>query len=259
MNIFQQFIKSLYSPKDIAKYRFQGIGKTILYVFFLTLISIIPSIIYFSTALINGMGALQDSVKTELPSFIIENGEMQSDLDAPKIINKENFTIIFDSTGTVDQKELSNGNNTVALLKNEALIIAGGQIQTFSYSMVNDFMLTNDDLENILATFDSSLAIIIPLIAVVIYIFAAGLKFIEISLLALVGLLLQKLMEVNMQYRHTWRIAAYSVTLPTVFFTIMDSLKTLVPNGAIINWFVALIILLLVIKEIPKIEKLEKR
>ncbi|WP_102274550.1 DUF1189 domain-containing protein [Cytobacillus massiliigabonensis] len=255
MNIFKQFIRSLYSPKDIAQYRFQGIGKTILYVFFLTFLSIIPSIIYFSTAIVDGMDAIQESVKTELPSFIIENGEMQADLDAPKIINKEDFTIIFDPTGTIDQKEISNSNNTIALLKNEAIILAGGQIQPFSYSMVNDFTLSNDDLENILATVNSSLAIIIPLIAVVIYIFAAGLKFIEISFLALAGLLLQKLMEVNMQYRHTWRIAAYSVTLPTVFFIVMDSLRTLVPNGAIINWFVAFIILLLVIKEIAKLEK----
>jgi hypothetical protein len=255
MNIFKQFIKSLYSPKDIAQYRFQGIGKTILYVFLLTFLSIIPSLVYFSTALINGMAAIQDSVKTELPSFIIENGELQADLDAPKIINKEDFTILFDPTGTVGQEEVSNSNNTIALLKNEALIIAGGQTQSFSYSMVQDFNLTNDDLETLLASVDSSLAIIIPLIAVVIYVVAAGMKFIEISFLALIGLLLQKLMEVNLHYRHTWRVAAYSVTLPTVFFTIMDSLRTLVPNGAIINWFVALIILLLVIKEIPKQEK----
>ncbi|MED3548976.1 DUF1189 domain-containing protein [Cytobacillus praedii] len=255
MNIFKQFIKSLYSPKDIAQYRFQGIGKTILYVFFLTFLSIIPSLIYFSTALINGMDAIQNSVKTELPSFIIENGELQADLDAPKIINKEDFTILFDPTGTVGHKEVSNSNNTIALLKNEALIIAGGQTQSFSYSMVQDFTLTNDDLETLLASVESSLPIITPLIAVVIYIVAAGMKFIEISFLALIGLLIQKLMEVNMQYRHTWRVAAYSVTLPTVFFTIMDSLRTLVPNGAIINWFVALIILLLVIKEIPRLEK----
>ena len=255
MNIFKQFIKSLYSPKDIAPFRFQGIGKTILYVFFLTLLSIIPSITYFSTALINGMDAIQDSVKTDIPSFIIENGELQSDIDVPKIINKEDFTIVFDSTGTVDQKELSNSDNTIALLKNEAYFIAGGQVQSLSYSMLNDVALTNEDIGSVLATFNSLLAIIIPLIALVIYIFAAGLKFIEISFLALVGLLLQKVMEVNIFYRHTWRLAAYSITLPTIFFTIMDSLRTTVPNGAILNWFVAFIILFLVIKEIPKPHK----
>ena len=40
MNIFKQLIVSLYSPKDIAKFHQQGIGKTILFVFFLTLISV---------------------------------------------------------------------------------------------------------------------------------------------------------------------------------------------------------------------------
>lgn len=62
MNIFKQLFKSLYSPKDIAFYRFQGIGKTILYVFFLTLLSVIPTVYYFSAAVINGLDAAQTAV-----------------------------------------------------------------------------------------------------------------------------------------------------------------------------------------------------
>ncbi|MBP2241637.1 hypothetical protein J2Z40_002209 [Cytobacillus eiseniae] len=255
MNIFKQFYKSLYSPKDIAQFHLQGIGKTILFVFCLTLLSILPVIFYFSSALINGMDAIQDSVKTDLPSFIIENGEMKTDLDVPKIINKDDFTIIFDSTGTVDEEELSNSDNTIALLKNDAYIISGGQSQSISYSMLNDLTLTNENLQELLATIDSSLVIIIPIVVVIIFIVTAGFKFFEISILAIFGLLFKKLLDVNIQYRHTWRLAAYSVTLPTIFFAIMDSIKTVVPNGALLHWFVALMMLFLTIKEIPREEK----
>lgn len=252
MNIFKQLFKSLYSPRDIASFRFQGIGKTILYVFFLTFISILPSVYFLSSGLVNGVNEVEKSLDSELPPFQIENGELHSDHKAPVILNKENFTIIFDSTGTVDTGDLNNSRNTIAILQNSAYFIAGGQIQSLPYSMFSDISITNDDLLEILATVNSSLAIIIPLLGVVILIFASGAKFIEVSFLALLGLLLKKILNRNIQYRHTWRLAAYSVTLPTIFFTIMDSLQTAVPNGALLNWLVAYIILFLTIKEIPQ-------
>ncbi|MBU8879401.1 DUF1189 domain-containing protein [Bacillus sp. FJAT-29790] len=255
MNIFKQFFKSLYSPKDIALFRFQGIGKTILYVFVLVFLSIIPSVYYFSSAIISGVAAVQSSIENEIPSFSIENGELQSDQAAPVIINKDRISIIFDSTGTVDPKSISNSDNTIAILKDGAFFFAGGEIQSLPYSMLNDLTLTKEDLSDILVTVDSSLGVIIPLMAAVMYIFSAGLKFIEVSVLALLGLLLKKMLVRNIQYRHTWRIAAYSVTLPTLFFTIMASLKTTVPNGAFINWFVAFMVLFLAIKEIPQPKK----
>ncbi|MBY0122373.1 DUF1189 domain-containing protein [Bacillus sp. S/N-304-OC-R1] len=252
MNIFKQLFKSLYSPRDIAMFRFQGIGKTILYVFLLTLISILPSVYYLSSGIVNGLNAVEKGLSSELPPFLIENGELQSKEDAPVIINKENFTILFDSTGTVDKDDLTKSKNTIAILKNEVYFMAGGQVQSLPYSMFSDISLTNDDLLSMLSTVDTSLGIIIPLLSVVIYIFASGMKFIEISFLALLGLFLKKMLNRNIQYRHTWRLAAYCVTLPTIFFTIMDSLQTAVPNGALINWFVAYIILFLTIKEIPQ-------
>ncbi|WP_174881655.1 DUF1189 family protein, partial [Metabacillus niabensis] len=39
MNIFKQLFTSIYSPRTISTFRFQGIGKTILFVFILTLVS----------------------------------------------------------------------------------------------------------------------------------------------------------------------------------------------------------------------------
>lgn len=233
-------------------FRFQGIGKTILYVFFLTLISILPSVFYLSSGIINGVNTVEKSLSEELPSFTIENGELQSEEARPVILNKEKFTIVFDSTGTVNSDELKNSNNTIAILKNDAYFIAGGQVQSLPYSMFSDISVTNDDLLDLLATVSSSLGIIIPLLVIVIYIFASGMKFIEVSFLALLGLFLKKMLNRNIQYRHTWRLAAYSVTLPTIFFVIMDSLQTQVSNGALINWFVAYIILFLTIKEIPQ-------
>ncbi|MFO1443452.1 DUF1189 domain-containing protein [Bacillus sp. Bva_UNVM-123] len=253
MNIFKQFFKSLYSPKDIALFRFQGIGKTILYVFLLTFLSLLPAIYYLSSATINGIDAIQNSIKNELPPFQITNGELQSEENAPIILKKDGFTINFDSTGTISIDDIAENNETIALLKNGAYFIANGKVQSLPYSMIGN--ITNEELLNIFSSIDSSLIIIIPIMVLIIYILTAGLNFIQISVLALLGLLLIKVLMRNIQYRHLWRIAAYSVTLPTIFFTIMEALKTTVPNGALINWFVSYIVLYLAIKEIPQPKK----
>lgn len=251
MNIFLQFYKSLYSPKDIALFRLQGIGKTLLYVFFLTLLSIIPTVFYSGSAIVKSLDAIDETIESELPDFEISEGQLRTDQKVPVTLDKNGFAIIIDSTGTVEPSSLSNSDNTIALLKNEVYIIAAGQEQSYSYSMLTNGTISNEDLSGYLASAESLVPIIIPLLGIVIYIFTAGMKFIEISILALVGLLIKNALGKKLEYRHLWRMSAYSITLPTVFFAIMAALQTAVPNGAFINWFVSLIILLLAIKELP--------
>jgi Protein of unknown function (DUF1189) len=251
MNIFVQFYKSLFSPKDIALYRHQGIGKTILYVFFLTLLSVLPTIFYTGAGIVSGFNAIDKTIDSELPDFEIADGQLHTDEKVPVTINKENFTIIVDSTGTIDPAVLTEGSNMIALLANEVYILAEGQEQRYPYSMLSNGTISKNDLSGFLDSAESLMPIIIPLIGIVIYIFAAGIRFIEISLLALAGLLIKKALSKKLEYRHLWRMSAYSITLPTIFFAIMSALQTTVQNGAIINWLVSLIILLLAIKEVP--------
>lgn len=251
MNIFKQLIVSLYSPKDISTFRQQGIGKTILYVFFLSLLSVLPSFYHFGTSITTGFQILEETVQNDLPPFTIENGELMADEQAPITINKNDFTIIFDSTGTIDQKDVSQSNNTIFFLKSEAIYSAAGQAQSMPYSTLGDVTITKEDLLSFITSMDSILPIMITVIDIVIYLFSASTKFIEISILALFGLALKNLLGKNIHYRHLWRIAAYSVTLPTIFFMIMEGLKTIVPNSFFIHWFVSIMILMLTIKEIP--------
>lgn len=251
MNIFKQLIVSLYSPKDIATFRQQGIGKTILYVFLLTLLSVLPSFYYFNTSITTGFQALEDTVQNELPPFTIKNGELISDEQTPVTVNKNNLTIIFDSTGTLDQTDVSRSDNTISFLKNEVIYSVSGQSQSMPYSTLDDITITQEDLLSVITSIDSMLPVMIPLTDTIIYLFSASMKFIEVSVLALFGLALKNMMGKTISYRYLWRVAAYSLTLPTVFFTIMESLKSIVPSGFFIHWFVAIIMLMLALKEIP--------
>ncbi|RSD27462.1 DUF1189 domain-containing protein [Mesobacillus subterraneus] len=257
MTIFTQLAKSMYSPKDIASTRYQGIGKTILYVFLLTLISILPVGYYISSGITEAFDTAKKSVKDDLPSFTIEQGSLISDTNAPLTITKDEFTIIFDPSGAVEEKDMAGMDATIAMLQNTAVLATGGQTNAIPYSVFAGEKMTKQDVLNLIDAADSSLPVMIGLVLLVIFVFSSGMKFIEISLLALFGLLLKNLAGKPLQYRHLWRIAAYSVTLTTIFFTIMGFLKTPVPYNYGINWFVSSMILLLAIKEVPSPHKKE--
>jgi hypothetical protein len=85
--------------------------------------------------------------------------------------------------------------------------------------------------------------------------FSSAVKFIEISILALLGLIMKNRTGRKLNYGHIWRMSAYSVTLPTIFFTIMSAIQTQVPSTFLIHWAVALIVLYLAIKETPQAKK----
>ncbi|MHC0035898.1 DUF1189 domain-containing protein [Pseudoneobacillus sp. C159] len=258
MNIFKQFLLSLYSPHSVAKFRFQGIGKTILYVFLLTLLSILPTSYYFVTDINKGIDFISETLANDIPAFTIENGQLSLESTKPVIIEKDDFKIILDDTGSIDPNEFSKQENVLALLKNDFLLYAGGQGQTNSYAAFQGMKMTSQDVVDFIEKSKGLKAIFIPIMIIIIYIFSSGAKFIEVSVLALIGMLLASTFKRHLQYRHTWRIAAYCVTLSTLFFTVMALLKTTVPNGFLINWTVSIIMLILAIKEIPmKKQKLE--
>lgn len=255
MNIFKQFYKSIYSPKDIAIFRFQGIGKTILYVFFLTLISILPSIFYLSTSISTGISMVREVLKADIPDFSIKNGQLNVKTNVPITIKKYEFTIFVDPTGAVSEKEVQGEDNAFGFLKNEFVLAAGGNIQTYPYSMLQGNTVTKKDFLQFINTLDGLRVIIIPVISVVVFLFSSAGAFIKVTVLAWFGLAIKNIIGRNLQYRHLWRLAAYSITLPTVFFTIMAAVKTAVPNSTLLNWAVAIIVLYLAINEIPKPKK----
>ncbi|HZG60532.1 MAG TPA: DUF1189 domain-containing protein [Anoxybacillus sp.] len=251
MNIFAQLFKSLYSPNDIARFRFQGIGKTILYVFFLTFISVLPMTYHFINDFVEGIKNTGELLKSELPEFTIENGELSSSADKPVIIDKSGFRIVFDSTGQTTKEDVERYTNAIGFLKHEIVLVANSETQYYDYAMFQNMKLTDKDVHSFIETLQSLMPVIIPVTFVILYIFASASKFIGITFLAFIGLIIRGTLGKNIKYRHTWIMSAYAVTLSTIFFTIMESLQVVVPYALAIHWFVSVTVLFLAIKEIP--------
>jgi hypothetical protein len=250
--LIKSWLKSLHSPKDIAVKRFNTIGKTILYVFFLTLISIIPTSIYTSQDFYRAAHDFGEIVDTSLPTFQINEGILSSSETEPSIFVYNNTYILFDPTGKWSEAELEQYNQSIGFFKGEFSYHIAGNTQSLPYSMLNGIISSKDDLTQVVDTFLSILPILISLIILASYILSASIKFIEVSIIAFFGLSFSRLLNKDIPYRRLWFMSAYSITLAVTFLTIMDLLNIAVIFSYSVYWFVSLTMLYLAIREIPK-------
>ncbi|HHY72997.1 MAG TPA: DUF1189 domain-containing protein [Bacillus bacterium] len=252
MNIFQQFLKSIYSPKDVALFRFQGVGKTIGYVFLLMFISTVIVGISLGNDFLKWTEITNEKVMNELPNFELKKGTLTSELDSPIIQENNEFTFIFDTTGQITANDVSKYSNAIGLLKKEAIIISESEKQQLPYSNFGDISINKNTVINFIAKFKSLFYVILPMIFLLIYLFQTCLKFIGISVLALIGLMLSKQTSRKLRYNSLWILSAYAVTIPTIFFAITNALKIIIPFAFLLYWATASIVLYLIIVEIPK-------
>ncbi|WP_017755803.1 DUF1189 domain-containing protein [Calidifontibacillus oryziterrae] len=253
MNIFKQFTKSLYSPKDMALFRYQGIGKTIGFVFLLMFISSLIISISLGNSFLNFASLAQEKFATDIPDFVLSDGTLQADINKPIINENSDFTFIFDTTGQITINDVSKYQNALALLKKEMIIASESQQpQQIPYSTLGDLKISKEDVTSFVNSLDTIILVFLPIAFIFLYLFTAFMKFIGISFLAVIGLILSTQTNRKLQYRNLWILSAYAVAIPTIFFAIIDALKIFIPFSFLLYWLTATIVLYLIIKEIPK-------
>ncbi len=234
----------------MARFRFQKLGKPILYVFLLMLLSSVPIGIITAVSFTNAYEDLKTHMG-DLPEFTLEDGTLKSDQSEPLIKKEDGNTFIFDATDEIKPDDVDSYESAIAFLKDRIIVMDSGTRQEFNYSNFSSMTFTKQDVSELTQNLDNLLPIFIPLLIFVVYLFQTGLKFIGITVLATIGLLLRSIAGRKASYKQLWVLSVYSVTIPTLFFTIMALVKTTVPFGFLLYWFVAIMLLYLTIKEIP--------
>ncbi|MFB1080657.1 DUF1189 domain-containing protein [Jeotgalibacillus sp. JSM ZJ347] len=255
MNIFKQLFKSLYSPKDIARFRFQGIGKTILFVFLLCLLSIIPAIIQVSVIGEGLFAEGEELLLNELPSFEVQNGELQTEGSSAAEASSNGITFYVDGSNEMTSEALSNEDPAVAFLSDRLAVATGGSVQEYQYDTFEGFDISSEGIASLLSSLEGAKFIIYFFILAFIFILVAGLLFIKATIFGWAGTKLASSADRKLTYRHSFRMAAYSSALPAVFFLIADLAGSVIPFATLLNWFVTGLMLYLSIKEIPKPKK----
>ncbi|MCX8001483.1 DUF1189 domain-containing protein [Anoxybacillus mongoliensis] len=255
MMMWKRLLQSLYSPIHIARFRFHPIGKAISYVFFLSLIATLPIAIYFTISINKMIGSTHQLLIEELPPFEVVDGILISNEKQPIELTRPDVTMLLDSTGTLTTDDVARYTNAVAFLKEEFALVANGHVQSYPYRVMQIDRFTNKDVYEFTHTLQSLLPIVISLSFFVLYFFTCTSKFLYVTVLAFIGLIFRGTLNKRGSYRHMWSLSAYSITLATIFFTIMDALQIVVPYAVALDWFVSVTILFVSIKELPSVKE----
>lgn len=175
MRIPQLFIKSLYSLKSIAMFRFQKIEKTISYLFVLSFIVSIPSLALFFLSFFSD----------------VKNGQFLE------------FGSFF--------HEPDVGKTTAGIIPVFLFL-------TFLFILLSIAMI----------------------------------EFITTSILAGLGLLLNRIFQRKLDYRQLWNMSSYAVALPSVIVGLSVLLPFSLPVPYVFYFVLAFIILTAAIQKVPK-------
>ncbi|SER81588.1 DUF1189 domain-containing protein [Salisediminibacterium halotolerans] len=248
MNIFQQFIKSLYSPETIAKFRLQKIGRAILYVFLLMVIATLPAVISLSIG-INTIYNEFTSQLEEFPDFEIENGVLQSDAGSEINEAEDGTAIIFDPDGEYSSQDVTEYDQAFAFLEREAVFYTGATTEQVSYQELG-IEISKDELNELTDTIGGMMPLILTVVGLIIYAVNTGLKFIGVTFLALISLILKRNQVNDLSFKQGWILSAFTVTLPTMIFAVIDMTGIVIPFSFGLYWLIAVIMMYLVIKNI---------
>lgn len=97
----------------------------------------------------------------------------------------------------------------------------------------------------------ASLPLPLPISFLFVYFFTTGYKFIEVSILAALGLLFVSFMKKNLSYKQLWVISAYAITAPTIALSIFEGFGSIIPGGAALLWLASATYLFLAVRAIP--------
>ncbi|MBS4194693.1 DUF1189 family protein [Lederbergia citri] len=126
----------------------------------------------------------------------------------------------------------------------------------FLPSLYNTLILKGDS-SSLLPDFDAgSIAIMLPIFIIFMFILNIGILFLKISILASVAILLAKLLKRKLPYRQSWRLTAFSITLPTLLFGLEPILSKPIPFGTFFDILISIIYIFISIKKIPRQKKL---
>ncbi|MBC1799708.1 DUF1189 domain-containing protein [Listeria booriae] len=253
MNIFKRFAKSLYSPEDIATFRADKIWKSIIYILFISILIFLPIGYHTATAANDAMKVGADTIKNDIPDFTVEDGKLVSDAKKPITIDQGSIYFYFDSTDslTTDQidNQLGSADSAIAFLSDTIYIKAPGVDQTVSYATAG--IGSKADLINFYQSMEDLSKYFIPILLGIILIAMILVTFFKVALYALFGFIMSGFGRMGITYYHNWNIAAYSMTLASVFTMIMYWFQITVPYLSTINMAVSFFIIFLVIRQIP--------
>ncbi|EUJ41683.1 DUF1189 domain-containing protein [Brochothrix campestris] len=253
MKLFTRFIKSIYSPDDIASYRTVKTGGFIAQIILIACLAFIPTAYLVATQSTALLADVTDVVKNDFPDFTIKDGTLQATSD--KTIMKSLNQGVLGFATSDDNAESSLSQLTpvtqigVGFFKEGLVVEYFGTSQTIPYSMIN--LESKADLVKMLDSTKESATYVLTMIFIFMFVLLLVMTTIKVFFYGLFAFLLGKSGRKNITYLAAVKISAFSWSLMTVFTFITDIASISISYLSEFNILITIVIMFLAVKRIP--------
>ena len=249
--------KFAYSFFDFAAYKeflVQGLGKSIVYIFLVTLIFSTISNISVINKFTSEFSSVEATFIHSAPSFELKNGLFSIDSDEPIYYKHDGQQLIVDTSGKTNKSALDSYSDGIYINSDEIIIRQKyTTLQTLNFSNFAQLNLTNQDLQNTM----HKLKYIFPLVLLLLNPIISFLLNLISGLLVIgpLSLSISAAMGVKLKYSKACTLSFYAMTLPLFLEALLVISGITLPEFYVIFYIVSLIYCGLAIKELKNIAK----
>ncbi len=218
--------ESFIDPKHLSRAKQLKKSASSLLFFILSLAVSIPFFMS-SFPMLQNLGADAQAVSQKIPAFTIIDDELVLDEPMEKgfIYKTDTVMLTFDPNNSYPERDLANASENFMLSlifsQNEFVLYAGGIPLTIPYTQADE--MTDQFFKSLLTDFTNNQT----LSAFILFIFCFMISAIELSLLLLIISLFANILSSLVGKRQTffenWNMALIAVSIPTLFFVLLNS------------------------------------
>jgi len=219
--------ESFIDPKKLLHAKQLKKKPTFLLFFLLSLVLSIP-LFTQSLPLLQQLGTDAQAVSQKIPAFIITNNELVLDEPMEKgfIYKTDSVMLTFDLENPYSDEDLERTSKNIMLhlvfSQNEFILYAGGIPLAVPYSQADG--MTDKFYKDLLGDFTKSQI----LSALILFLFCFIVSSIEIALnlliISLFANVLSSIVQKRQSFSENWKMALIAISIPVLFFAILNSL-----------------------------------
>lgn len=254
MGFRHKFAYSFFNFAAYKKFLVQGLGKSILYIFLVTLIfstiTNINTIDNFNSDISN----VEATFIHDASNFELKNGLLSVDSNEPIYYKHDGEVLIVDTSGKTSSSALDSYSNGVYMDSNILVIRQKyNTIQTINFTDFSEFIVTNKTIEDTLSMakiiFPIILLILNPIISFLVNLISGFL------ILGPISLFISSFIGVKLNYSKACTLSFYAMTLPLLLESLLNISGIVFPEFFAVFYVVALIYCGLAIKELKNTDK----
>ncbi|WP_160676687.1 DUF1189 domain-containing protein [Clostridium sp. C8-1-8] len=247
---FKKFIKSIVDVKYYVNFNKETLGRAFMYLFLMSLLLGTLNSIKPMYSGITGVGKAVKELDKNSVDFKLENGVLNVS-NSPFTYEDGDTYIIVDTTKNASEFDKSsiksNEKSTMYIFKDKIIIEQDFKdTQEIKYSDLGNVTFTKADLIHLMGWVKIFVAIIIPLWIIGMFI---GHMF-SALIVAVIGLLINIFIKAKVDFENLYKLAIYSLTLPTIVDILRGAFGLNVPHFYKIYILITLIYLGLALKAI---------